>query len=343
VLAVRIHAPGGKLALEEVPLPEPSGNEVRVRVAGCGVCHTDVHIARGEMTRVSSPLILGHEVSGWVDAWGPDAAPAIERNALKEGDPVLVFGGWGCGECADCRSGEEQRCATGRSPGFQVDGGYAETMLVPDARYLVPLGALDPVHAAPLADAGLTPFRAVRRAAPWLQPGARALIIGFGGLGQFALQYLRRRDGLQVVVCDTDPDKRAQALAAGADAAADPARGEPLAGALEDAAGAVFDFVGTDATLQLGASLLAPGGLLMVIGEGGGTLGFRFDATALETWLTTSVWGSLSELREVAALAGSGKLTWDVELVPLGDAAKAHDRLAAGQVRGRIVLVPAVN
>ena len=67
MLAVRIHAPGGKLALEEVPLPEPSGSEVRVRVAGCGVCHTDVHIARGEMTRVSLPLTLGHEVSGWVE------------------------------------------------------------------------------------------------------------------------------------------------------------------------------------------------------------------------------------------------------------------------------------
>src|SRR5213078_4159138 len=128
------------LVLEEVPMPEPSDGEVRIRVAACGVCHTDLHIARGEMPRVTPPITLGHEVSGWLDAWGPEATPGLERAGLRKGDPVLVFGGWGCGACADCRSGEEQRCATGRSPGFQLDGGYAEAMLVPHPRHLVPLG-----------------------------------------------------------------------------------------------------------------------------------------------------------------------------------------------------------
>jgi alcohol dehydrogenase, propanol-preferring len=341
VLAVRLHTPGGGLVSEQVPVPEPRGREVRIRVAGCGVCHTDLHIARGEMTRVTLPVTLGHEVSGWIDASGPDAGPDLEAAGLRMGDPVLVFGGWGCGECRECRSGNEQRCLVGGSPGFQVDGGYAEAMLVPEARYLMPLGRLDPVHAAPLADAGLTPYRAVRRAGPWL-PGARVLIIGFGGLGQFALQYLRRQAGLRVTVRDLNPDKMALAAAKGADAAVE-ADAQERIDATERQQDVIFDFVGSDETLVDAARRLAPGGLLMIVGEGGGKLAFGFDAPAAETWVTTSAWGSAEDLRQVVALAVDGDITWDVELMPLADAAIAHERVAAGQVRGRIVLVPPVN
>jgi alcohol dehydrogenase, propanol-preferring len=342
VLAVRLHTPAGGLVSEQVPVPEPRGREVRIRVAGCGVCHTDLHIARGEMTRVTLPITLGHEVSGWIDASGPDAGPDLEAAGLRIGDPVLVFGGWGCGECRECRSGNEQRCLEGRSPGFQVDGGYAEAMLVPEARHLVPLGRLDPVHAAPLADAGLTPYRAVRRAGPWLQPGARALIIGFGGLGQFALQYLRRQSGVRVTVRDLNPDKLALAGRMGADASVE-ADAQELTEEPDSQQDVVIDFVGSDETLVDAARRLAPGGLLMIVGEGGGKLRFGFDASAVESSVATSGWGSAEDLRHVVALAADQTLTWDVELMPLADAAVAHERLAAGQVRGRIVLVPPVN
>jgi alcohol dehydrogenase, propanol-preferring len=340
MLAVRLHARGEGLILEEVALPEPRAKQVRIRVAGCGVCHTDLHIARGEVPRVTLPITLGHEVSGWVDAWGPEAEAGLATAGLRAGDPVLVFGGWGCGECADCLSGEEQRCTTGFSPGFQVDGGYAEAMLVPEARHLLPLGGLDPMRAAPLADAGLTPFRAVRRAAPWLTPGARVVILVFGGLGQFALQYLRRTTQLRVVVCDQRPEKVELALAMGANAATDTHDAERLTTHLAGPADAVFDFVGTDATLGLGAALLGAGGLLMVVGEAGGELRFGFARPAVESWVTTTAWGSIAELREVIALASAGELTWDVEPMPLAEAPAAHARLASGEVTGRIVLVP---
>ena len=192
MLAVRSYAPGEPLRIEEVPVPRPKGTEIRIKVGGCGVCHTDLHIARTNRIRVERPLILGHEVAGWIDAAGSAAAAELKRARLSHGDGVLVFGGWGCGACTQCAAGEEQRCDRSASPGFQRDGGYAEYMLVPHARHLVPLGSLHPDHAAPLADAGVTPWRAVNRAAAWLRPGARVLLIGFGGLGQFALQYLRR-------------------------------------------------------------------------------------------------------------------------------------------------------
>lgn len=327
MLAVRLAAPRAPLSLEEVPLPEPRGAEVRVRVAGCGVCRTDLHILRGEQTRVRFPLTLGHEVAGWVDAYGPDLADAPP---LPIGEPVVVFGGWGCGECDECRAGEEQRCADGSSPGFQRDGGYAEALLVPSARHLVPLRNLDPVRAAPLADAGVTPYRAIRRAAPWLRPGARVLLIGFGALGQFALQYLRRHERVVVAVRDTDPAKLHLARSLGA------ASADPGAGGFD----VVFDLVGTDATLRDAAGAVRPGGLVMLVGEGGGELPVSFESPAVEASMTTAAWGSLDDLRAVVALAEDGELAWEVETIPLRDAALALQRLARGEVRGRIVLVP---
>src|SRR5438876_10828970 len=173
MLAVRSHAAGEPLRLEELPLPEPSGTEVRLRVAGCGVCHTDLHIARTSRLRVERPITLGHEIAGWIDGAGPGAAADLRRARLHDGDAVAIFGGWGCGLCGQCLAGEEQRCNAGTSPGFQRDGGYAEYLLVPHARHLVAIGQLDPVEAAPLADAALTPWRAVQRAMPWLLPDAR--------------------------------------------------------------------------------------------------------------------------------------------------------------------------
>jgi alcohol dehydrogenase, propanol-preferring len=138
MLAVRSHQAGEPLRIEQMPVPEPSGDEVLIRVAGCGVCHTDLHVARTDRLRVSRPVTLGHEISGWLDAAGPQAAAALRRARIATGDPVLVFGGWGCGECRECALGQEQRCERGESPGFQRDGGYAEHVLVPHARYLVP-------------------------------------------------------------------------------------------------------------------------------------------------------------------------------------------------------------
>jgi propanol-preferring alcohol dehydrogenase len=344
MLAVRLEAAGEELLVVDFPLPEPTGTEVRVRVAGCGVCHTDLHIADGTQARVELPLTLGHEVAGTIDAAGPDASKPLRRERLKVGDPVLVYGGWGCGTCADCRAGAEQRCAFSRAPGFQADGGYAEAMLVPHPRYLLDLGKLDPLRAAPLADAGVTPFRAVRRAWPWLQPGARVLLIGCGGLGRFALQYLRLLHAgadIRVAVRELDAGRLERAAELGADIGlldGDPAMTlEALGGSPADV---VFDFVGTDATLAHASAVVAPGGLVQLVGEAGGSLRFGFDGPPVESWLTTVAWGSPEDLREVVGLARRGRLSWEVEQVPLREARVAHARLRAGEAEARIVLVP---
>ena len=338
--AVRLDAPDVPLRLVDVPVPEPTGTDVRIRVAGCGVCRTDLHIVDGTQPRVEFPLILGHEVAGWIEAVGVEANGPLANAGLAMGDAVLVYGGWGCGMCRECESGAEQRCPNGRSPGFQADGGYAELMLVPHPRHLVRLGSLDPVAAAPLADAGLTAFRAVRRAEPWLHPGARVLVIGCGGLGQFALQILRLGRDPVIAVSELSARRLERATELGADAALlDPDAGAVRA-ALDGQAEVVLDFVGTDGTLKLAADVIAPDGLVMLVGEGGGQMPFGFERPATEAWLTTTAWGSIAELRDVVDLAGSGRLRWNVDVMNLADAADAHDRVRAATTSGRLVLSP---
>lgn len=340
MLAVRTHVAGEPLRIEELPRPEPTGAELLVRVAGCGVCHTDLHIARTDRLRVTRPVTLGHEIGGWVDTIGPDAARPLRRARLREGDSVLVYGGWGCGACRQCAGGQEQRCELGASPGFQRDGGYAEYVLVPDVRYLVSLGDLAPDEAAPLADAGVTPYRAVSRAAAWLTPGARVLLIGLGGLGQFAIQYLRRLPDLTIAVRELDPDKLAIAAELGADLGLLAGDESLVALGLGGPADVVFDFVGTDDTLDYAVRNVAPGGLVSLVGEAGGRFAFGFDTVPVEASMTTTAWGSLEDLREVVRQARRGRLRWSVERLPLRKARSAHDRLLAGKVAGRIVLVP---
>ena len=342
--AVRLHAPGEPLRLEDIPLPRPEGTEVRIRVAGAGVCHTDLHIVDGIQARVELPRTLGHEVSGWIDAHGPDAKPLLRRARLELGEPVVVYGGWGCGECLQCRNGDEQRCADSVAPGFQADGGYAETMLVPHPRHLVPLGDLDPIRAAPLADAGITPLNAIRRAGPWLAPGARVLVIGAGALGQFALQLLRlvvpKGRDLVVAVRELEPERLERAAELGADVGLLAVAPELTVEGLGGPPDVVFDFVGTDGTLDHASQVVAPGGAIILVGEAGGQVSFGMDRQTVESWLTTVAWGSTQDLREVVRLARRGKLTWETETMPLEEAAAAHERLRQGEVTGRIVLVP---
>jgi alcohol dehydrogenase, propanol-preferring len=342
--AVRLHAAGEDLRLEDLPLPEPGGTGVRLRVGGAGVCRTDLHIVDGIQTRVDLPRVLGHEVAGWVDAAGDDAQALLAAAGIGIGDPVVLHAGWGCGACPDCASGDEQRCERSVAAGFQADGGYAEAVLVPHPRYLVPLGHLEPRHAAPLADAGITACRAVRRAERWLRPGGRVLLIGAGALGQFALQLLRvvpdAGDDLRIGVREVDPGRLERAASFGADVGLLAVEPELTRTGLGGPADVVLDFVGTDGTLAHAASVVAPDGVVVLVGEAGGHLAFGFDAPTIEAWVTTVAWGSLADLHDVVRLAAAGRIRWDTEVLPLDRAAEAHARLRQGDVPGRIVLVP---
>ena len=340
--AIRLTAWERPADVVDVPVPEPGAGEVLVRVAGAGLCHSDLHLMHWPAGSLpyELPFTLGHEVSGSVAGLGPGA------DGLDLGDPVLVYGPWGCGGCRACSIGAEHLCErapSGRGAGLGRDGGLAEYMVVPSPRLTIPLDGLDPVAAAPLADAGLTPYHAVRRALGLLGPGTSAIVIGVGGLGHVAVQLLKALSAARVVAVDRRDEALELATGSGADVALAATGLE--AQELRRAAGGrgaalVVDCVGTDDTLALAAGSVAAGGHVSLLGLAGGTFPMRFGGVPLETSVIFSNWGTRAELADVVALARDGAIAIDVERVPLAGVPAAYERLAAGATRGRLVAVP---
>lgn len=315
--AVVLTEPGKPLTLREVP--EPQGDTV-VEVLACGICHSDLHAAAGDYS-TAVPVILGHEVAARHPRLGP----------------VLVYACWGCRQpdCWACSSAQEMICPNATEAGLLRDGGYAERMAVPDEGYLVPLGDLDPAHAAPLACGGLTAYRAVSHVLPTLRDAQppRTLLIGAGGLGQFGLQFLKAQSDTEVTVVDASEAKRAIARDLGADFVAAP-------GEVEGTFTAVLDFVGADATLAAARDHVARQGIAVVVGLYGGRIPFGFGAVPHEARFMSSVWGTRAQLGELVELAQRHPLHSPIEEIPLANVQRAHERLAAGDVEGRFVIVP---
>ncbi len=215
-------------------------------------------------------------------------------------------------------------------------------MLVPSTRYLVPIDDLEPVRAAPLTDAALSSYHALKPHLWRLRPGTSAVVIGVGGLGSFAVQLLRALSPARIVAVDLRGDVRRAALDAGADAALDPMDFDPAAIRDEAPGGAalVLDFVGTDETLRLATAALAMDAHLCVVGHGGGSLPPPFADLPFDASVSRPSWGTLPELHEVVSLAKAGTISADVELFALDEAVGAYHRLDDGTIRGRAVVVP---
>lgn len=335
--AAQIIEYGRPLEIREIATPEPGPGEILVRVGASGACHSDLHVMSGEMPLLPElPWTLGHENAGWVEMLGAGV------DGIDIGTPVAVFGGWGCGRCRLCLSDREQLCDIMRWGGIGRPGGYAEYLVVPALRHLVPLSGLDPVAAAPLTDAGLTPYHAVRHALPRLFPGTTAVVIGVGGLGQFGLQFIRELSAARIVAVDVSAAKREMALELGADLALDPAS-DDVTGAVHDGsegAMAVFDFVGSDATLAMSTACVGRQGVVVLVGLAGGALPYSFMGMPGESVVMGSMWGTRNELEEVIALAAADRLSLHVEQHPLSDINDVFHRLEAGEIMGRAVLIP---
>jgi NAD+-dependent secondary alcohol dehydrogenase Adh1 len=340
--AARLHGYHEKLRLETVDEPGVSGPfDVIVRIGGAGLCRTDLHIVEGqweEKSGVRLPYTLGHENAGWVH----EVASAVTNVAV--GDAVIVHPLMSCGLCRACRAGDDMHCSDSSFPGITIDGGFA-TFLRTSARSLVKLDpGLHPKDVAALADAGLTAYHAVKKAAGLLWPGTKAVVIGAGGgLGHIGIQSLKALTPAEIVAVDVSEQalKLAGQLGAEHTVLVDGSQVEQVL-ALTDGEGAevVIDFVGEKGAIEDGVAMLRRAGTYYVIGYGGTLSIPTIDIISSEVNFVGNLVGTYNDLAELMTLASQGKVRLHTEEYPLGAINEAMSDLDSGRLHGRAILIP---
>ncbi|MEV0232003.1 NAD(P)-dependent alcohol dehydrogenase [Nonomuraea sp. NPDC050786] len=348
--AARMHGYNQPLVLEEVPTPDIGPDEVLVKVRAAGMCRTDVQLVDGYFRNYAAPsfpVTPGHEIAGEIVRVGS----AAETGGHREGDQVVVVGGWGDGTCRHCHRGDTQICAHGAWPGFGPHGGYAEYVPVP-AAYVIKVDTqynLAPEQLAPLTDAGLTPYRGIKklRDAGALGPGRVVGVMGAGALGTYAVQYAKLLGGgATVVAFARNPDKLEVARRLGADhviniggRSLDEVRAELREATGQDEIDAGIDCAGAEEMIQLGFGLLAIAGHYASVGLVGDRIDIPlFPLVAREYTYHGSFWGNYNDLSEVVALAEQGKVQHTVHTIRFEDVNDAIDRIRTGEIVGRAVI-----
>jgi alcohol dehydrogenase, propanol-preferring len=359
MLSARIHEYQEPLEIDTVSKPKVAhGEEVLIRVGAAGLCHSDLHLINGEWKDVlplNLPKTPGHEVAGWIEEIG-ESVPEIAE--MKEGDLVAVFGGWGCGICIYCKRGDEQLCNFPRWPGLSAyDGGYSEYIIVPSYRFLIKVGNLftrssniRPEELAPLTDAGLTPYRAIKKIRHLLGPGKTIAIFGIGGLGSYAIQYAKTLgQSSTVIALDRNEERLKLAEKFGADYAVNVSnsqniRSEILSKITEGrrtGVDVVIDCVGAEATVEDSCKILNKGGSLVVVGLFGSQIKIPLVRAVLQEYqVYGSLWGNYNELCEVIELAKAGKIKHNIQKFPLSEINEAIQLLKNGEIVGRGVIIP---
>ncbi len=341
--AARIFEYGQPLRVVQVPEPvivDPL--DVVVRIAGAGVCRTDLHILDGvfkDLFSLSLPFTIGHENAGWVEAVG------LAVTHVAPGDPVIVHPQRSCGFCRPCLAGHNMHCLQGSYPGVDgSDGGYAE-LLRTSARAVVKLApGTDPGPLAPLADAGVTAYHAVKKIAPAAYPGSTTVVLGVGGLGHLAIQLLKAMTATRVVALDRRPERLDFARSLGADEAFHSALDGGVSAVLDitggEGADVVIDFVGEHSTPDTVPSLLRVGGTYSIVGYGGTVRRPTLEMVLKELTIVGNLIGSYTDLIELMELSRQGAARVVAQQSPLEDAAEVLRRLDEGDVQGRAILVP---
>jgi NAD+-dependent secondary alcohol dehydrogenase Adh1 len=330
-------------SVEEVDRPTVTGpTDVIVRVAGAGVCRTDVHILDGVaplQPPPSPPFTLGHENAGWIEEIGSAVT------TVRKGDPVILHPGITCGLCPACRAGEDMYCPRIRFPGVDgSDGGYAEFVRSSE-RAVVPLApGDDPGAVAPLADAGITAYHAVRRLAESVRPGAAVLVLGVGGLGHLGVQLLREMTPARILAADVRPERLELAMRLGAVEGFltnDPGFVEDVRQATDgQGADVVLDFVAEGGTPDLALRTLRRGGTYSVVGYGGTLAVPTVAVITQELRILGNFVGTYDDLSRLMELAHRGRIHVLAQKYPLEKVADAVQDLRDGRVVGRAVLVP---
>ena len=339
--AVQLESYGSTPVLHEVPDPQIKGPlDVIVRIGGAGVCRTDLHIIEGQWEQksgVALPYTIGHENAGWVEAVG-DAVSHV-----SVGDPVILHPLVTCGLCRYCRAGDDVHCVRSAFPGIDTDGGYAQ-YLATNARAVVKLDStLEPADVAALADAGLTAYHAVAKAARLLRPGDKVVVIGAGGLGHIGVQVLLALSAAEVIVVNRSPEALSliQEMGAHHTVVADGGQVQQVLDLTDgNGAEAVIDFVGEGGAIEDGVAMLRRAGSYFVIGYGGSLNIPTIDIISTEINFVGNLVGSYNDLVELMVLAAQGKVKLHTQKYALTEFAQALDDLDHGKVRGRAILIP---
>lgn len=338
------------LLQQDIPTPEPKGTEVLLQVRAAGVCHSDIHIWEGgydlgngrtlslKDRGVNLPLTMGHETVGTVLSAGPEASD------VQAGRNYLVYPWIGCGQCPTCLDGMENHCSAPQCLGVHRNGGYADHILVPHAKYLIDIGDLDPAQIAPYACSGLTTYSALKTIGAGTYTKHPIVIMGAGGLGLMCLSLLAALDGVGAIVVDIDPAKREAALDAGALAAIDGNAPDAAQQIMKAASGkpvqAVIDLVGAPSTTAIAFDCLTKGGKLILIGLFGGASSWPIALIPMKAMnIIGSYVGNLTELRELIELVKTKQITpIPIQRHPLSEADATLAALRQGKVTGRAVL-----
>lgn len=326
---------------EDVPDPRIEGpNDVIVRIGGAGVCRTDLHIIEGlwrNNSDVQLPYIMGHENAGWIEEIGPAVT------GFKVGDPVICHPLVTSGHCLACRRGNDMHAEESAFPGVNVNGGYAE-LLKTGQRSLIKLPkTLTPKDVAPYTDAGLTAYRACKKAATHLLPGQYVVVIGVGGLGHIGVQVLRAMCAARIIAVDRSDDALELAGKCGADFTVR-ATGDQVEQVLAMTGGhgaeAVIDFVGEGSAISEGLAMTRNDGAYYIVGYGGKLEIPTIDMITSEKRIIGNLVGTYPELVELMALADQGKVHLSTAEYRLQDANQALLDLHHGKIHGRGVLIP---
>lgn len=340
--ALRLHAYGESPTLDEVDEPKISGPwDVIVDVGAAGLCRTDLHVIEGQWSGIQNPDLpytLGHENAGWVREVGSAV------NNVKPGDAVIMHPLTSCGLCPACRVGQDSHCENATFPGINADGGMAQQLMT-NARAVVKLEAgLEPRTVAALADAGLTAYHAVRKAADILQPGTHAVVIGAGGLGHIGVQSLAAITSAEITVVDRSEEALALATKLGAHntvlAVDDATVQKQVLDITNGGAHVLFDFVGESGAELLAPKLLRNRGSHYVIGYGGAVNLPTIDIISREINIVGNLVGTYNDLVELMTLTSQGRMTLHTAQYPLDAALDAIADLEHGRIRGRGILVP---
>ncbi|WP_430420539.1 NAD(P)-dependent alcohol dehydrogenase [Methylibium petroleiphilum] len=325
----------------DVPDPKiESPTDVIVRIGGAGVCRTDLHVVEGlwrGKVDVELPYIMGHENAGWIEAVGSAVS------GMKVGDPVICHPLVTSGHCLACRRGDDMHADGSRFPGINADGGYAEYLRT-NQRSLIKLpSTLAPKDVAPYTDAGLTAYRAAKKASRHLLPGEYAVVIGAGGLGHIGIQVLAALCAAEIIVVDRADAALQLATSCGAHHLVK-ADGQELERVLELTEGkggqAVIDFVGEGEAISRGLAMTRNAGTYYIVGYGGRIELPSIDMITSEKSIVGNLVGTYAELVELMALADRGRVHLATCEYALKDANQALLDLHHGRIQGRAVLVP---